>query len=1044
MSYSSCIVLGRLDEIESDILFLHNDMLSLPRSDPRRALRVQQIAKARFRRYSWSTQQNDLEESILHFTEAICLRPPGDKIDKHPPGLNIAQIFCFLTHVIFLRAKKSRQTEDVKYCIRYLRYLRAQWHEVPIDFPSSVTATLISAMAIQVELKLGDVAQDIEEMADLCDELLIADPPTTFLAGPILAFAGMVFAHLLLNGSFSAKVPSENVIGCLRRAMTRLPDFHDLSIVLAQSLLCRLHKSHSEDDYQDGMAILDQIVSFRDPKDMPSPHAGSASAMAAEFDVTHYYMSGKPEHLEQAIYRYRTLLDGTFLDEADRPSAANMLSTLEGLRLPNSSFKVMALSSDSGSADLKVPYVPSFRDLTASLTELGAVEPLSPATYNKHGGALRADHILGLSDITDIEDGVKYCQQLLSSYPRSRFAPEARSSLGLLHFRAFECTNKIEYLDQAISSARHHINTSTPLVSRVASLLGLIKFLTSRLDLSRRTEDLDELMQLFPMVEADYGYKRLLHQSQISCKWASIARRFGHPSVSTAYDRAMSSMDVALTFSPTLDTQHSQLLSMNQGVKTLPLDYSSYQIHSGRLEQAIETLEQGRTLLWSEVRGFRTSIDQIKSADTNLAHEFAALNRDLEALTLAFSSLNNANGRDSNPEGMDSFSDLVAQQRKLLDDRNKLISKIQTLPGFDTFLRPPSFDTLRYAASGGPVIIINHCEWRSDILLLLHNSSPSLISTSDDFYSRANKLQGQLLGARKKGLESDGYEDTLCFVLKELYELVGRSVIKRLNELGVPEQSRVWWCPTSVFCSLPLHAMGPIPSDVGPPRYFLDLYIPSYTPSLSALMESRKLGSQVAGKPSILLVVHPDENMPQALKEMKVVQAVDTEVTTLISAKATPTRALESLQDHRFAHIVCHGILEPGKPFEASFKLYKGKRLQLLDIVRSRLPDAEFAFLSACHTAEQTKETKADEVLHLAAAMQFCGFRSVVGTMWAMADTDGRDLARYFYDSIFSGETQAVPYYERAAQGLRDAVRNLRRKGGMSLERWVNFVHYGA
>lgn len=52
----------------------------------------------------------------------------------------------------------------------------------------------------------------------------------------------------------------------------------------------------------------------------------------------------------------------------------------------------------------------------------------------------------------------------------------------------------------------------------------------------------------------------------------------------------------------------------------------------------------------------------------------------------------------------------------------------------------------------------------------------------------------------------------------------------------------------------------------------------------------------------------------------------------------------------------------------------------LLDIVRRQLPSAEFAFLSACHTAELAEESLADEVLHLAAAMQFCGFRSVVGT----------------------------------------------------------------
>jgi len=393
---------------------------------------------------------------------------------------------------------------------------------------------------------------------------------------------------------------------------------------------------------------------------------------------------------------------------------------------------------------------------------------------------------------------------------------------------------------------------------------------------------------------------------------------------------------------------------------------------------------------------------------------------------------------------MEPFSHLVARQRKLLDDREKLVSQIRTLSGFDTFLKPPSFDTLRSVACHGPVVIINHSKWRSDILILLRDCRPSLITTPDDFYSRAIKLQDQLLWVRKKGLDSDEYEDTLRCVLKELYELVGLPVIRRLNEMNVPEQSRVWWCPTSVFCSLPLHAMGPIPHDVGPPRYFLDLYIPSYIPSLSALIESRKAGSQAIRKPSILLVAQPGGTLQQAWKEMKAVQAVDTQVTALFSAGATPTTVLGSLRDHRFAHIVCHGILEPGKPFEASFKLHRGKGLPLFDIVRSQLPDAEFAFLSACHTAELTDESIADEVLHLAAAMQFCGFRSVVGTMWAMADMDGPDLARNFYRSVFSYGTQGTRYYERTAGALRDAVVELRRKSGVTLERWVNYVHYGA
>ena len=137
-------------------------------------------------------------------------------------------------------------------------------------------------------------------------------------------------------------------------------------------------------------------------------------------------------------------------------------------------------------------------------------------------------------------------------------------------------------------------------------------------------------------------------------------------------------------------------------------------------------------------------------------------------------------------------------------------------------------------------------------------------------------------------------------------------------------------------------------------------------------------------------------------------------------------------------------MLETGKPFDASFKLHRDSRLTLLDIVRSRLPDAEFAFLSCCHAAEITEDSIADEALHLTAAMQYCGFRSVVGTMWEMADVDGRDLAKSFYKSLFSDNDTGVPYFERSAGALRDATQRLRHKRGITLERWVNFVHYGA
>jgi hypothetical protein len=179
---------------------------------------------------------------------------------------------------------------------------------------------------------------------------------------------------------------------------------------------------------------------------------------------------------------------------------------------------------------------------------------------------------------------------------------------------------------------------------------------------------------------------------------------------------------------------------------------------------------------------------------------------------------------------MDKFGRFVVRHRELSAKRKELVSQMQALPGLEGFLKTPSFDALRSAAMRGPIIIVNHSEWRCDILIVLHHTHPSLITTPADFYSRAIELRNRLVRARNNNtLESRQYQRALRFGLENLYELVGRPVIKELpgQRLKIPEQSRIWWCPTSVFCSLPLHAMGPIPSDDGVPRYFSDLYIPS-------------------------------------------------------------------------------------------------------------------------------------------------------------------------------------------------------------------------
>jgi hypothetical protein len=149
LSYLSPIFSGLLHE--TDALFsLYQYVLSLlPRSTPTHASDVYVLAEARFLRYLLSKQQDDLEQSILSFTEAVLSLP------LPLPFPNINQAFHSLTLTTFLHAAESKHPEDVKHSIIYLCYLCGLPHDIHNPFPFSVMRTLVEALALQAELELG-------------------------------------------------------------------------------------------------------------------------------------------------------------------------------------------------------------------------------------------------------------------------------------------------------------------------------------------------------------------------------------------------------------------------------------------------------------------------------------------------------------------------------------------------------------------------------------------------------------------------------------------------------------------------------------------------------------------------------------------------------------------------------------------------------------------------------------------------------------------------------------------------------------------------
>lgn len=145
------------------------------------------------------------------------------------------------------------------------------------------------------------------------------------------------------------------------------------------------------------------------------------------------------------------------------------------------------------------------------------------------------------------------------------------------------------------------------------------------------------------------------------------------------------------------------------------------------------------------------------------------------------------------------------------------------------------------------------------------------------------------------------------------------------------------------------------------------------------------------------------------------------------------------MQENSWVHFACHGHRN-AQTFHSHFQLHAGERLELLEILKARVPNAELAFLSACHAAAVDQNVP-NESINLASALQFCGFRSVVGTLWAMDDEDGPTVAEAFYKHMFRNPGE-VDFRDSAA-ALNKAMRELRKKK-VGFSRWVNFVHIGA
>ena len=512
--------------------------------------------------------------------------------------------------------------------------------------------------------------------------------------------------------------------------------------------------------------------------------------------------------------------------------------------------------------------------------------------------------------------------------------------------------------------------------------------------------------------------------------WIKAAEDLHHSTMLLAYETALRLLVQHVATLPSLP-QHLPVLKAF--TSSLAVDAFSACLRNQSPQKAVELLEQGRAVFWSQLSRLRSPLDDVLASGPEgkvLANEFTHLTALIR------------NALDS------PGSDRHDQVWRLNLQLQTVVSNIRELPGLKRFLLPPLFSDLQQAAKGGPVIVLNASEYGCDALIVFLDRHPAHIPlsiTKNEIRDLSWKLQHTLARRSRWNVQRD-----LCIIMRELWVSVVSPIVDFLQTVH-PLQSRIWWCPTAEFSLLPLHAAGPYRSGLRGlfmkrQKNLSDLYISSYTPTLTALIRARSpsspdpttpkhfiaIGQAAAGGTNKLPCVSIElANISRLIGDLAVFKRIE-------GPDSCISKVADELGKNDWVHFACHGLPNQERPFDSAFALHDG-HFTIQHIVQCNLPNPEFAYLSACETTVGDEESP-DEVIHLASAMQFAGFRSVVGTMWAVSDSGANKVTSAFYTHMVD-ELGRLDH-TRAAFALRETMRSVKAK--IPFDQQILYVHLGA
>ena len=1082
---------GNIDDLNQAIRYLTTSSEISPLTYSGRPLTLFHLATALLSRFNATSNVADLDSSMEKFASAIQSCGPG----HHQRSVMLSMYGCALS----ARFKAKGDIQDLSLAVSTCKEALALVSPTELNYSSTIGN--VSAVLYDYFFYKSGNMKDMEFIIDHCNRVLAFVPPAQATFVNVKILRAKAFLGKSLSGEDETGIGTS--IDAFRDIITTLPKDHGEYVQVHLTLGLALQTRFQWDTNAKG---LDEAIAYyriaqrscsrghtnyvhvclylgnalREGFDNNQDSDDALDEAIVLLTEAEKILSVTPEHIDYkaSLANLGIALFMRFQAQRSREDLETAIEHLSHALTLSGSFEeylvpfALATVLSARYSEHKDP-----EDLQRSVKLFSSAADQMPRKHRFRGPLCRnfGSALFKISDyygdpLPHINAAIALYKQALQSLPPSHYDHLLTlMRIAEAEHKQAQLSSNEDGLYGAIKTVQDVIPTLSkddPMFHDVCHTAAKLSMSTWKV-LESRPSFLEDGFRYYEKA-ASYTYHRSFTSVSVALDWLAMAEEQNHSSTLLAYQTCLSSLNHHLLSNASVKSRRAALLDRYwvKRTGTLATDATACAVSRGKLELAVELSEQGRGLLWSQIAQSRTPLDALRSASDagqTLAYEFERVSGQLAQIAVAHSDTSFATSRLTMEEARRRY-------RQLSREIEDIIVRIRRQEGFQSFLDRPSFQDLQRAALGGPVILINASRQRCDALIVIHDAPPRLVplpnTTLEDLTTLSENFYHMLKATSHIG-EEKIRERQLVVYLRTLWEAVVGQIVDELTRF-LPRGARIWWCPTSRLTSLPLHAAGPYRKGA---LNLANVYVSSYTPTLAALIRARGQPptSESTQKPPAFVAIGQAKPSSSTAPELQTVDAELSLVHSIVppsmpfsvlsSDASTGDAVLTALGTHAWAHLACHGHPNAEQPFDSSFAL-SDRAVTILDIIGTHpvhnagasgvdvdasIP--EFAFLSACHTAVGDRDAP-DEIIHLAAAMQFAGFRSVIGTMWAVDDGMAKEMVGAFYTHLFSltgGSKSGSSQWDctEAARALNRASKSVN-KDAVSIDQRIVFIHIGA